>query len=295
MYYTYDYYFWVEETKYQGMVNDCLLKYSISTEPTTYPLFDTLKYEFSIPEHEYNIPAINHDLMALYQRGVLTTYGEPHRHLLFEKDDYEKSPFFFVHSTGNSSKAFIESKHKRGKKKIICETCGAFTFDQTAPLTVHSKKMGKRLMVNADTSYWIITNSFAEMLKDWGMKGYQLKEVITGSDEILYQLEPTATLPLRHLSTPLFRREDAERCTNCTVMSHVPYVNYYDQSICELDTDFVTTYEWTTDGKKLYKSLLISKKLRRHLLANRITREVTNDRDKVYGHSDWWLIPIFLI
>lgn len=116
----------------------------------------------------------------------------------FDHEDFEKSPFFELCSTGNSPRAFLEHKKNCIKWKVICESCGLKAKVQTSPLIMDTSKIGTRYMVNVGTDYWVLSEKMAQLMEEWKISGYELKEIIHSgkmNGQCGYQVIPTNTLP----------------------------------------------------------------------------------------------------
>lgn len=217
----------------------------------------------------------------------------------FDDDDFKAASFFKVHSTGNSSKAFLEHKKDHIQWETICDTCGIKKKVQTGPIVMDTSKIGARFMVNVGIDYWVISEKLAHLLEQWNMTGYELKEVIhCGKKEAIkcYQLIVRVSLPdwshaMQHYS---FATEPNKYCHTCKIRGRIDFPAVYDEGINRLANDFYTYNEYYSNGTWAYKPIFISKRLRRLLIDHKITRDVRNEFSSIYRSSDWLLKPIFI-
>lgn len=298
MYYQYYYNFFVENPSERKDFNLLLQKYNVPNNPKEYELFPVVSYEFFLSEKMPNVLEFNKDLISLIKRLNIADDFEPDPRLFFEKKDYDSSPFFVLRATGNTQKAFLESKGGKQEKVYMCDECGVYYNKLLSPLVVDTAKIKKRKMVNVNQEHWVITESFAEMLYKWGITGYSLEEVISKSsmkdNEIVYRLIPTTTMPPWNEKMKFFNRHPSDPCTKCQLRNWVPLPYHYDADVINLETDFASTNEWVISGDLAYKPLLVSAKFRELLIENKITREVINAADSNYRSNDWLFEPVFI-
>lgn len=217
-------------------------------------------------------------------------------------NEYEEAPFFRVSSTGNSAKAHLDDEGINIKKELFCSDCGLQFKQLQENLTVNTAVLKSKLMINVGGQFWVVSERMAQLMEEWGLKGYSLREVIhkgkAAGSVPGYQLLPTTVLPpwsdkMRHY---FFVDEEDEYCTACGVKGRVDYPYHYDKSQIEtVDTDLAWSKEFTNNGSYAYHSLLISSRFRRLLLDHKLSRDVRSMFDKSYGRNDWFLEPVIVV
>lgn len=289
--------------------------YSLSTEIQNF--FKSYDIHVDIPERklasEFSckvslLEQEDHKLNDLAREIITdlkTTLNIKHigEHFYFECSDkeYEEAPFFRVSSTGNSAKAHLDDEGNNFKKELFCSNCGLQLKHLQTNLTINTAVLKSKLMINVGGQFWVVSEKMAQLMEEWGLKGYTLREVshkgkaagaVPG-----YQLLPTTELPpwsdkMRHY---FFVDEEEEYCTVCGVKGRVDYPYHYDKSQIEtIDTDLAWSKEFTNNGSYAYQSLLISSKFRRLLLEHKLSRDVRSNFDKSYGSNDWLLYPVII-
>lgn len=223
---------------------------------------------------------------------------------IFDQEDFNKSPFFMLVSTGNSSRAFLEHRRNCVEWKVLCEACGHKVKLQTSPLVMDTSRIGNRYMVNVGTDYWVISEKMAQLMEEWKITGYKLQEVIhvgKKNSQPAYQVIPTNTLPawsteMKHYE---FITGNEDWCQKCNINGRVDYPYHYDKSDLEKYPiqDINIMKEWTSSGVNgwAYRPLFVSKRFRDLLIQNKITREVLNMSDNNYQSKDWFFEPVIVV
>lgn len=216
--------------------------------------------------------------------------------------DFERSPFFRLVSTGNSSKAFLEHKKDGIKWKTICPSCGIQEKVQTSPLVMDTSKVGDRYMVNVGVDYWVVSEKMAYLMKEWEITGYELREVIHSGKkpaQPVFQVIPTNVLPswsseMKHY---YFITEPEERCQTCNIRGRIDYPYHYNKRDLEQYPikDINIMKDLKSNGSWAYRPVFLSKRFRDLLIENGITREVINRDDDNYKSRNWLFEPVVII
>ncbi|WP_018750363.1 hypothetical protein [Paenibacillus sanguinis] len=219
----------------------------------------------------------------------------------YDNEEYDKAPFFRLQSTGNSASANITNNNSAMKTEIFCKACGLKRKELESHLVMDTSKLKSRYMVNIDSMFWVVSEKMAELMAEWNITGYQLKEVEhRGKPENrvpAYQLITENSLPPLSPNTKYyyFVSEPEERCDVCGIKGKVHYPYLYDQSDIENYTnDLYLVNEWASNGSYAYHRLLLSQRFRSLLLENKITRDVRSLYEDNYGSKDWFMTPVFI-
>lgn len=287
--------FYIPDT-YEKRITELLAKYNVTCEPKGYPFDSNLSYDFIVTGKTPNVEELNTTLaeMILSMSSIKIQSYVPLTYYLFDKQDYEVSPFFRLTSTGNSRKAFLESKRAtKITKHELSHCCGVHTRELLSSLVINGSGIGKRLAVNVDTEHWVITEKLASLLNEWGMKGYRLEDVICMNASIpkMFRLIPEVIMPPWADTTEYLYFEDRAQC--CDLRNYVPHMYHYQaSSIEQVDTDFAVTNELVVSGDLAYRPLLVSARFRKFILENKISKEILNIHNSNYKSYDWLFDPI---
>lgn len=217
----------------------------------------------------------------------------------YTDEEYELSPFFVLQSTGNSSRAFLDDKGTAFKEEIFCNSCGLIQQNQNSPLVIDTSKIKGRYMVNVG-AYWVVSETMAELMEDWMISGYELKQVIHKGPEKgkqpAYQIVPSFTLPnwSKEMEHYYFATEEDGICSICGVKGRIDGPYYYNKKdLINMNMDVYLAAEWTHNGNYVYRKTLFSKKFRDMIIKHKISKDV---RDmKKYGSKDWLFEPVILV
>lgn len=223
--------------------------------------------------------------------------------ILFSYNDaeYDKAPFFYLYSTGNSAQANLTNNYSDVENNIFCEACGLKTKSLKSSLVLDTSKLKNRYMINLDGVFWVVSEKMAELMSKWNLTGYQFKEVIHRGkpDKSLpaYQIVVDKTLP--PLSSKMkhyyFVSEAKNRCYVCGVKGKINYPYLYDNTVIESYTnDLYLLNESVSNGSFVYHPLFISQRFRTLLIEQGVTRDVRSVYDSNYGSKDWYMTPVFL-
>lgn len=221
----------------------------------------------------------------------------------YSNKDYDQAPFFTLNSTGNSASANIVDNGKRSgiSTDIFCERCNLKFKVVTSDLHMDTSKLKDRYMVNIDGMFWVVSEKMAELMSEWKLTGFDLKEVVhRGKPENklpAYQLIINNSLPPLSSNAGFyyFVSEPEERCDTCGVKGRINYPYLYNKSDIEnCSDDLYVLNEWDSNGSYVYHPLILSQRFRKLLLKHRITKDVRSLYESSYGSKDWFMTPVFI-
>lgn len=278
-------------------MNDLLSAYHIEYRPSERPEETDLYYGFDLLNTMPNIDQFNMELEMLIPKISNIPVYQPVIEFIFDKTDYDSSPYFKLQATGNSGRAFIDSYKPKFDKNYLCHTCGVLSRNLISPLEINNSKIGKRLMVNVNEEYWVITEKLANLIFEWDLKGFELKDGISNNTngQKLYQLIPKVIMPPLSNLMKYYFIDRREWCSNCDLRNWFAGPFQYDASALQnLQTDFAITNELNILGSLAYRPLLVSSRFRKLIIENKISKEVLNLRDPKYKSYDWFFEPIMV-
>lgn len=221
----------------------------------------------------------------------------------YSNEDYDKAPFFTLNSTGNSASANIVNTGRRSgiSTGIFCESCNLKLEVATSALQMDTSKLKDRYMVNIDGMFWVVSEKMADLMSEWKLTGFDLKEVShRGKPENklpAYRLIINNSLPPLSSNAGFyyFVSEPEERCATCSVKGRINYPFLYNKSDIENYTDdLYLLNEWESNGSNVYHPLFLSQRFRKLLLEHRITKDIRSLYDSDYGPKDWFMTPVFI-
>lgn len=221
----------------------------------------------------------------------------------YSNEDYDKAPFFTLNSTGNSASANIVNTGRQSgiSTSIYCESCNLKLEVVTSDLQMDTSKLKDRYMVNIDGMFWVVSEKMAELMSEWKLTGFDLKEVVhRGKPENklpAYQLIINNSLPPQSSNAGFyyFVSESEERCDACGVKGKINYPYLYNKSDIEnFSDDLYVLNEWNSNGSYVYHPLILSQRFRNLLLEHRITKDIRSLYDSGYGPKDWFMTPVFV-
>jgi len=243
-------------------------------------------------------------LLSLY-RELLSNFTNEIAEMytfIYEDEEYEIAPFLQIDGLGNNGVAYQIGSEASFQKEIICATCNRIKVTQIAPLHVNTSLLKNRMAIFVNEQL-VISEKFARLLEEWGMKGYRLSEVIHKGNadklQVAYQLIPTEYMPKcsekwRKLH---FYYED-NRCFDCNLTGFInPPYTYDEKDLQGLDNDFYIALEpRATTYHYYYHDTLISQRLRQKLLEYGITKNGKGRFDNEnYNSKDWAFDPIVVV
>lgn len=221
-------------------------------------------------------------------------------HFEFSNEDYTNAPFFIVRSTGNSQAMILSDKGTQFKNELFCENCKLIIQHQLSPLVIDTSKIRKRYMVYVK-GHWVVSKKMAELMESWGLKGYELREVIhkgpeKGKQQAFQIIAKTFPKWSQEMKIYNYYTDRHKLCTSCGIKGSVIGAYLYNKKdIIDLNNDIYVTAELSHDWKYGFYRTLISKKFRNLLIEHKITKDVRGMYDSGYGPYDWLLDPILEI
>lgn len=276
-------------------IDNVFSSFNFNYQPKEYSFDSSLTYEFDLLSTVRGADLLNRALSEIVPVITSNPYDseyEPITEFIFEKRDYDAAPFFKLCSSGNSESAFLESRCLKIEKHFVCDSCGVHTRELLSPLEVNGTKIGKRLMVNVNTEYWVINEKLATLFDEWNLQGYKLEEVISRDTENrkLFRIIPEIVLPLWSETTE-FLYFDRAQC--CNLRNSVPGpFHYHTSDLQDIKTDFASTNELVVSGNLAFRPLMVSSKFRELIISNNISKEVINIYDSNYRSFNWLFEPI---
>jgi len=260
-------------------------------------------------ELSYNVPITGEDGLDLYSlvstiiNSLKNKFNVSHvgEFFFYECNDieYEEAPYFLIKSTGNSNKSNIDDTGNALEYTTYCPECRLQKKTLTQNLIIDTSVLQKKHMINVGSQFWVVSERMAELMHQWNLKGYSLKEVSHKSKKNeavpAYQLIPTNVMPpwSKKMIHYYFTSEEEESCSYCGVRGRIDYPYHYDlNQLSQIDVDIVKSKEFTSNGSYAYQTLLISKRFRNLLLEHKITRDVRSSFSENYGPNDWLLFPV---
>ena len=219
----------------------------------------------------------------------------------FSNEEYAKAPFFILQSPGNSQSAFLKDKGTDYKNEIYCENCGLIIQHQQSPLVIDTSIIKSRYLVNVG-AHWVVSEKMAALMYNWGLSGYELKEVLHKGPEKgkqpAYQIVPTATFPKwsQEMKPYYFYTEKDRICKSCGIKGLINGAYLYNrEDLLDLNNDIYVTHEFSHDWKYVYSPTILSKKFRDLIIEHKITKDIRGIDDPRYGSKDWLLDPIIVL
>lgn len=221
-------------------------------------------------------------------------------HYEFSNEDYTNAPFFIIRSTGNSQAMILSDKGTEYKNELYCENCKLILQHQLSPLVIDTSKIRKRDMVYVN-GYWVVSKKMAELMESWGLKGYELREVIhkgpeKGKQQAFQIVAKTFPKWSQEMKTSYYYTNRHKFCTSCGIKGRVVGAYIYNkEDLLDLNNDIYVTAELAHDWKYVFNRTLISKKFRNLLIEHKISKDIRGMYDSQYGPYDWVLDPILEI